>query len=102
MERFLTILLYIFSPYTYFNFLITLIAKKKWGSYYFRLKLGAIDRPHYGYLVYSASILAKKLGLNSVSIIEFGVAGGNGLVNLEYHAKEVSKITNINLYGSLL
>jgi hypothetical protein len=62
-----------------------------------RVELSAIERPHYGYCVLQAAKLAKKLGHNSVSVIEFGVAGGNGLVNLEMHAGEVSKLTGIEI-----
>ena len=61
------------------------------GSYLFRLNKNALERPHYGYIVYNGALLAKKLGHQRVSILEFGVAGGNGLLNLEYHAKEVQK-----------
>ncbi|MGY3604067.1 MULTISPECIES: hypothetical protein [unclassified Bradyrhizobium] len=41
--------------------------------------------------------MAKKLGHHSVSVIEFGVAGGNGLVNLEMHAAEVRKATGVEI-----
>jgi hypothetical protein len=74
------------------------IAKKfRLFSYETRIERSAIDRPHYGYCVLQAAKLAKKLGHNSVSVIEFGVAGGNGLVNLEMHAAEVSKLTGIEI-----
>src|SRR4051794_28712639 len=62
-----------------------------------RIEHSAIDRPHYGYCVLQAAKLAKRLGHKSVSVIEFGVAGGNGLVNLEMHAGEVSKLTGIDI-----
>jgi hypothetical protein len=62
-----------------------------------RIEHSAIERPHYGYCVLQAAKLAKKLGHDSVSVIEFGVAGGNGLVNLEMHAAEVSKLTGIEI-----
>ena len=47
------------------------------------------DRPNYAYCIYHAAILAKKLGHNSISIVEFGVAGGNGIVFLEKFSKKV-------------
>jgi hypothetical protein len=62
-----------------------------------RIKYSAIDRPHYGYCVWQAALLAKRLGHNRVSVIEFGVAGGNGLVNLEMHAKEVQRLTGMDI-----
>ncbi len=66
-------------------------------SYETRLDLGAIDRPHYGYCILRAAKLAKSLGHNNVSVIEFGVAGGNGLLNLEMHAAEVNKLVGIDI-----
>ncbi len=66
-------------------------------SYETRIEYGAIDRPHYGYCVLRAAKLAKRLGHNKVSVIEFGVAGGNGLVNLEMHAAEAAKLVGIEI-----
>jgi hypothetical protein len=45
--------------------------------------------------------LAKKLGYQRISVLEFGAAGGRGLVNLEYHAQEISKLLaiDIDIYG---
>jgi hypothetical protein len=66
-----------------------------------RIQFSAIDRPHYGYCVLNAARLAKRLGHDKVSVIEFGVAGGNGLVSLERHATEVEKLlgVQIQIYG---
>ena len=63
--------------------------------------LNASTRPHYAYCVYSAAILAKKLGYKSFSIIEFGVAGGNGIYFLEKFCKKVKLELNIQIeiYG---
>jgi hypothetical protein len=65
------------------------------------IKLGALDRPHYGYIVYQAADLARRLNLPKISILEFGVAGGRGLLNLEHHAARVSEITGVEIevYG---
>ena len=59
------------------------------------------DRPNYAYCMYHAAILAKKLGHNSVSLVEFGVAGGNGIIFLERFAKKVEKELEIKIeiYG---
>jgi len=71
------------------------------GSYSFRLSIGAVKRPHYGYLVNQAARLAARLGHARVSIVEFGVAGGAGLLALEYHATHVEKLypVKIEIYG---
>jgi hypothetical protein len=66
-----------------------------------RIRLSAVQRPHYGYCIYNSTKLASKLGYKKISIIEFGVAGGNGLLNIEYHVQEVKKIFDIEIevYG---
>ncbi|HYA42318.1 MAG TPA: hypothetical protein VEF34_13510 [Syntrophobacteraceae bacterium] len=77
------------------------IQKLRIGSYEQRMRLGAVDRPNYAYCVYNAAVLAKRLRYQRISVLEFGVAGGNGLVNLEYHAQNVSKrlAIDIDIYG---
>ena len=45
--------------------------------------LGAFPRPPYAYTAVRASELAVRLGYKEVTWIEFGVAGGNGLIVLE-------------------
>jgi hypothetical protein len=71
------------------------------GSYDFRFKIGALRRQNYAYLVFQAAKLAHSLEKKSVSIIEFGVAGGRGLKALEYHAAQVEKLIpiKIEIYG---
>ena len=71
------------------------------GSYSFRMSIGAVIRPNYAFLVYHAAQLAARLGQRRVSILEFGVAGGGGLLALEYHAEQVEKLfpVKIDLYG---
>lgn len=77
------------------------IREMKIGGYQFRYQLGALRRPNYAHLVYNAATLAARLGEPRVSILEFGVAGGAGLLALEYHAQEVEKIfpVKIEVYG---
>ncbi|MGI9434698.1 MAG: hypothetical protein ACR2Q4_07715 [Geminicoccaceae bacterium] len=63
--------------------------------YDLRLMFDAMQRPHYGYCVLHAARLAKQLGVDEITAIEFGVAGGNGLVTLEDHAECVSRETGV-------
>jgi len=65
------------------------------------VNLGAVARPHYAYCVREACRLAALLGVPRISVVEFGVAGGGGLLALEYHACRWSKIFNIEVevYG---
>lgn len=81
----------------------SLIGIERWnlGSYEFRVGQGAVDRPHYAYCVWQAARLAQRLGVPRISVIEFGVAGGNGLLSLERHAAKTSEATGvtIDVYG---
>ena len=40
-------------------------------------------KPHYESILYEGCLEAKKLGINQVSVIELGVAGGAGIIALE-------------------
>ena len=70
-------------------------------SYPTRVAYHAVDRPYYAYPLWRAACLAKGLGHDSVSVIEFGVAWGRGLLCLEKHAREVEKHLGIRVevYG---
>lgn len=66
-----------------------------------RLKFDAVSRPHYAYCLFQAAREAKALGINRISAIEFGVAGGRGIMAMEKLSSEVEKITEvkIDIYG---
>lgn len=53
------------------------------GSFDLRCDLDLFPRPYYAYGIQQAALLARDLGLESVTAIEFGVAGGRGLLELE-------------------
>jgi hypothetical protein len=52
--------------------------------------LAAGVRPNYGWCVLHAASVARHLGLPRISVLEFGVAGGNGLLALEAAASFAS------------
>ena len=58
-------------------------------------------RPSYTWGVFHSVHLAKILGINRVSVIEFGVAGGNGLIALDKVAEKLESImgVGIDVYG---
>ena len=58
-------------------------------------------RPHYETIVLESVLQAKKIEYKKVSILEVGVAGGNGIIALENYKKKIEKITNvkIDIYG---
>lgn len=70
-------------------------------KYRAKLDFDAVERPHYGHCLLQAASLARTLGHARISAIEFGVAGGNGLVALERHAECVRKETGVEVvtYG---
>ncbi|MGC2658994.1 MAG: hypothetical protein WA324_13630 [Bryobacteraceae bacterium] len=71
------------------------------GSLDLRVRYGIFSRPHYAYGVYTAAELAARLNIPAISVVEFGVAGGRGLVALESIATEVSSVlgVKISVYG---
>jgi hypothetical protein len=70
-------------------------------SYADKLRWNVIERPHYGHCLLQSARLAKRLGILRISAIEFGVAGGNGLLALERHARHVLRETGVEtaIYG---
>ena len=92
----------IVSSKSYFrNRIKRLIDKKKIGSFEFRYAINALERMHYAYIVLNAASLAKRLNIKTISVIEYGVAGGRGLLLLEYYATEIKKLSGveIEIYG---
>jgi hypothetical protein len=61
----------------------------------------AFERPQFAYSIYNAALQAKALGYDGLSAIEFGVAGGAGLVAMEAIAAEIAAGTGvaIDVYG---
>jgi len=53
--------------------------------------------PQYAWGVMQGAALAKVLGLPRVSVIEFGVAGGHGLLALETISEAIERKTNIGI-----
>src|ERR1700733_12840774 len=70
-------------------------------SYEDRLRICAIERPHYGHCLYEAAKLAARLKYPEISVVEFGCGGGNGLLNAEMHITEIEKLlpVKVQLYG---
>jgi hypothetical protein len=61
----------------------------------FLTDFNAIERPHYAYCMLGAARLASRLGIDRISAIEFGVAGGNGLKFMCDFASEVRRATGV-------
>jgi len=65
-------------------------------SYTDKLEHDLLPEPYYGYCILSAAQQAKVLGYERISIIEFGVAGGNGLLSIEWNCQQISNIVGID------
>jgi hypothetical protein len=52
---------------------------------------------HYAYGIYEGANRAKKLGITEISVIEFGVANGRGLMAMALYAEKVGKETGIKI-----
>lgn len=61
----------------------------------------AVARPHYLVGMLGAADQAKSEGINEISVIEFGVAAGGGLLEMQKYAESVERETGItiNVYG---
>jgi hypothetical protein len=71
------------------------------GSLALRMRYDISERPEYAYGVYSAAVLAERLGLPAISVVELGVAGGKGLLALERLAAEIGAALGVEIavYG---
>ena len=74
--------------------------KYRWLNYAFARLVknpGCKERPQYAWGVLQAAALAKVLAIPRISVIEFGVAGGFGLLALETIAEMVETMTNVGI-----
>ena len=60
------------------------------GSVETKVKYGIYPYAHYAYGVYWSAFLARQLKIPRITVIEFGVAGGRGLIALERASREIS------------
>src|SRR5262249_28032927 len=75
------------------------------GNFEFKLRFDAHPRPSYAFGIYRAAKEAVALGYDHVSIIEFGVARGRGLMAMTEIIEEVKKLfpsLSFTLYGFAL
>jgi hypothetical protein len=71
------------------------------GTFRAKVWFDLVIRPHNAYALLKAADQAKKHGLGTVSVLEFGVATGAGLMNLAELARRVTGATGVNfkIYG---
>lgn len=59
------------------------------------MRYDLVPREAYAFGILSAADFAVENGIKKITIIEFGVAAGNGLLNMCYIAEKVSKLTGV-------
>ena len=71
------------------------------GSYRSKIFFDLIIRQQHAFGLLKAAERAQKLGYKSVSVIEFGVASGAGLMNIQKIATRIQKMTGVKfeIYG---
>src|SRR5262245_22400563 len=62
------------------------------------LQWDKLERTWLAYGVMQAAVQAKALGLPAISVVEFGVAGGSGLLLLEQYAEEVERASGVRCH----
>lgn len=89
------------NPYPHLEIKRFIIKNSRKTSYAKKAVMNVLPYSYYAYCLYYAADLASKLGISCISAIEFGVAGGNGLIALEKHAYNIEKElkVNIELFG---
>jgi hypothetical protein len=70
---------------------------KRAGDFRERESYGLIPRPNYAYGILRAADLARFLGKRAVTVCEFGVATGNGLVNMIDLAEQIRTETGVDI-----
>lgn len=75
--------------------------RSKSTSFSKKVRWDAVPKTSYAYCTYLAALQAKALGISEISVMEFGVAGGNGLVALESIAAAVEDEIGVSVrcYG---
>ena len=70
-------------------------------KYSTRVKWDAVSRPAYSYGMLNAAKLSKSLGIDKISVLEFGTASGAGLLEMEKIAKLIHRETGVRIevYG---
>ncbi|MDR1321133.1 MAG: hypothetical protein LBK56_06865 [Gracilibacteraceae bacterium] len=74
----------------------------RWQAFYKEYQAAhRLQRPYYAEPIMQAAELARAKGCDEISVIEFGVAGGTGLLLAELYARETERLTGVKIqtYG---
>jgi hypothetical protein len=65
------------------------------GNFRMRVAWDLVVRQHHAYAILRCADLARALGLREITLVEFGVAAGAGLLNMCRIAERVTKVTGV-------
>lgn len=63
----------------------------------FLIDIDHFERNNHAYIIHCAALTARSLGVPRISAIEFGVAGGSGLLHMEAIARKVEATTGVGI-----
>ena len=74
---------------------------QSFGSFIAKERYCLIDRDYHAYALLKSALYAKSMGYKGISCIEFGVASGNGIINILKISEHVTKLSgvDIRIYG---
>jgi hypothetical protein len=78
------------------KFMVLREAKARTGTFREQEELGLLERSNYAYGMLRAADLARFMGLKRVTVCEFGVATGNGLIAMIEHAARIEREAGVS------
>jgi len=74
---------------------------KLFGNYEKQIEWDLVLKQQHSYGILKAAKLAKKLKMHSITVIEFGVANGTGIINIQQICSKITKLLDIkfDIYG---
>lgn len=67
------------------------------GGFRSKVEMDLVLRPHNAWAILFAADQAKQLGLDGITVVEFGVAAGTGLMNMASIAERVSTLIGVSI-----
>lgn len=80
-----------------FHFAMGFLYTGIFGSVKRKIRYDIFRLPHYAFGLYEAAVRAKAAGLNKITVIEFGVANGRGLLAMVKYAAIITRSVSIEI-----
>jgi hypothetical protein len=79
------------------HFLLGYLWAKIFGTLKLKIKYDVFRLPHYAFGVYEAALRAHNLGIKEITVVEFGVANGRGLIAMAKYSEKIMQALNIKI-----